>query len=320
MDRTTEIERFVDPLTAGARDIAQLEDAALRTQALELWAQVPDVTTEERRFLPATVVQIADQFSDEEPATARMALSAASILLGTGEINSDGSLDDEDMDSIGNVAQAMTAMGLEGVDASFMAEYFGVNATYGGLLALNALYESILELTPEEVAGIRRELSLDGDSDFEDDLYSGDYYDEEAADIEQQTDDFEDELSVEHAAVKVEQTEEEASIVRLQEVLGHVGLIGVDVVTLAEHFAIPLDTTEALDELSVILSVTSDEDINELRFMTDASSKSRPQDIALALEKFRNAIAQIHDEEGFGEDTAGTTSVVTDDTGEEFEL
>lgn len=325
MDTTSEIERF-DPLTAGIGDISRINDKALRTQALELWSHVPDLTSEERRFLPATVVQIADQFSEDEPAAARIALSAASILLSTGEINSDGLLDDQDMDSIGNVAQAMTTMGLEGVDASFMAAYFGVNASLGGLLALSKLYEEILDLTPEAVAEIRAEHGLDVDSiedDIEYDFYEEDTYDEDAVDAalhSEDPDDEDDDDEIEVKVSEVEQSSEEVSIEHLQQVLGRLGLSGVDVVTLAGHFSIPLDTTEALDELSTSLSAISKKDLDELRFMTDASAKIRARSIELDLENYRHAIAQIHEEESFDDDTAGTTSIVTDESGEVFEL
>lgn len=320
MDTTNEIERF-DPLTAGIGDISRINDKALRTQALELWSHVPDLTSEERRFLPATVVQIADQFSEDEPAAARIALSAASILLSTGEIGSDGLLDDQDMDSIGNVAQAMTTMGLEGVDASYMASYFGVNASLGGLLALSKLYEEILDLTPEAVAEIRAHLGLDYDVS-EDDFYALDYSEEnEDNEDDEDYDDLTDEEDTDEDKIsEVEQSSEEVSIEHLQQVLGRLGLSGVDVVTLAGHFSIPLDTTEALDELTTSLSAISNKDLDELRFMTDASAKIRARSIELDLENYRHAIAQIHEEESFDDDTAGTTSSVTDESGEVFEL
>jgi hypothetical protein len=105
-------------------------------------------------------------------------------------------------------------------------------------------------------------------------------------------------------------------------VLGHVGLTGVDIVMIAEHFAVPLDDADAVSEIIKEISHASDQELEELRFQSDADVVSRkPQNIAEALAAYRKALAQIHDEhENVEDDSQGTTNTVVDDSGEEFEI
>jgi hypothetical protein len=305
----TEIIAYVDPQLEGQRLISGLEDASVRTQALALWEHAPDLASENKRFLPVTVVQIADQFSDQDPLVARSALSAAGILLAEGELSNSGFLDDQEQDSISDFAEAIIAMGLEGVDASFLADYFGINTSLGGLLGLEALNDAVLNISPEDIAQIRAELVLDLDD-------RDDYEDEEADHDEFEADVTDPTGELPRAAI--EAGIEDMVIDNIQELLGRIGLTGVDIITIADYFAVPLDTADSLEELGIILTTAGEDDIESLLTSSDADFiDRRPQDIAGALAIYRSTIASIKEEEIPSD---GTVTQVVDDSGDVFEI
>jgi nucleoside-diphosphate-sugar epimerase len=206
--------------------------------------------------------------------------------------------------------------GLDGVSAVYMAERLGIATDLGGLKALKDLHEAIVELSQEEVDAIRDELLLESGEYA--DSFTDDYVYEEDIASEDELEDAPEPI----VEVRTAPTEETVAIQRLQLVLGHVGLTGVDIVMIAEHFAVPLDDVDAVGEIIKEISHASDQELEELRFQSDADVVSRkPQNIAEALVAYRKALAQIHDEhENVEDDSQGTTNTVVDDSGEEFEI
>ncbi len=315
-DQSTEIMHY-DPMQDGERHISDIEDVELRSRALELWGHTPDLSTDERRFLPATVIQIAEHFDDGDT-DARTALSVASVLLNEGELNLGGQLDEAEINGIEEIVLILSKLGLDGVDVSTILGHLNINVSLGALDGLRELAEQLEDMLPSDIDDVKRELGI----------YEGhDKHHDEEDDVEADDDDY-DEYDYSEPTPEVVVEPADTSIDEVHMLLGKLGMTGVSVIKIAQIYDLNPEEPDFLQEVIFALehiAKAADEgddiELEELRFDTQADVKTRePEDIAATLAEYHAAIAQLTEPEetAVPEYPEGTTDVVTDESGQKF--
>ena len=152
MSEQSELMRY-DPII----EISKVEDDDLRAYSLELWDHAKSLasgTDESQRFLPATIIQIADHFNDEQE-LAKTALSAVSVFVAEGEIGLEGNLDKSDLDSIEVIITVMKKGGLKDAEVQSLVEVFHINISLGVLEGLKNLTQELEDMTVSDIKSIK---------------------------------------------------------------------------------------------------------------------------------------------------------------------